>query len=193
MVSIMRLMPRKRPLALLRMFTEIRLLFPDHDLKLVIVGDGALRRRTERYVQRHRLSQHVRITGRIPRREVLDELRASSIYIAPSPKESFGIAALEARCAGLPVVANSHSGVSEFIRDRVDGMLVANDTEMVVAIADLITDHVLLDRIRMHNHRVAPRHDWSDIRAHTEALYRQACICGSDLWPTGAPSRSTTR
>jgi glycosyltransferase involved in cell wall biosynthesis/uncharacterized membrane protein YbhN (UPF0104 family) len=174
LVSVMRLVPRKRPLALLKMFAEIRRVLPDHDVKLVIVGDGPLRRRTERYVQRHGLSRDVRITGRIPRREVLDELRASSIYIAPSPKESFGIAALEARCAGLPVVANCRSGVSEFIGDRVDGMLVANDGEMVVAIAALITDHALRARIRTHNYRVPPRHDWSDTLEHTEALYREA-------------------
>jgi glycosyltransferase involved in cell wall biosynthesis/uncharacterized membrane protein YbhN (UPF0104 family) len=174
LVSVMRLMPRKRPVALLRMFADIRRLLPEHDLRLVIVGDGPLRRRAERYVRRHRLGQDVRITGRIPRTEVLHELRNSSIYIAPSPKESFGIAVLEARCAGLPVVANSHSGVREFIRDRVDGMLVANDSEMVVAIADLVTDHTLLDTISRHNQQVAPRHDWSDSLKRTEALYHEA-------------------
>ncbi|MHB1063114.1 MAG: glycosyltransferase [Georgenia sp.] len=188
LVSVMRLMPRKRPLALLKMFAEVRRLLPDHDLKLVIVGDGPLRQRIERYVQRHGLSQDVRITGRIPRREVLDELRASSIYIAPSPRESFGIAALEARCAGLPVIGNGRSGVSEFIRDRVDGMLVANDTEMVVAIVDLITDHALLNSISMHNHRVAPRHDWSDVLTHTEALYRQAARCVAGATPVAEPA-----
>lgn len=174
LVSVLRLMPRKRPMALLRMFAEVRRLLPEHELRLVIVGDGPLRRRAERYIRRHGLDQHVRITGRIPRAEVLGELRDSSIYLAPSPKESFGIAALEARCAGLPVIANRHSGVREFIRDRVDGMLVANDAEMVVAIADLVTDRSLLDTISRHNRRVAPRHDWSAILEQTEALYHEA-------------------
>jgi len=70
-------------------------------------------------------------------------------------------------------------------------MLVANDTEMVVAIADLVTDRALLDRIRRHNHRVAPRHDWSDILEHTEALYRHAArrvgSCTPVAEPTAAP------
>lgn len=174
LVSVMRLMPRKRPLALLKMFAEVRRLLPDRDLKLVVVGDGPLRRRAERYVQRHGLDQVVRITGRIPRTRVLDELRAAAIYIAPSPKESFGIAALEARCAGLPVVANSRSGVSEFIGDRTDGMLVANDTEMVFAIADLVRDDRLRTRIAAHNRRSAPKLDWSDVLRRTDALYQKA-------------------
>jgi len=188
LVSVMRLMPRKRPIALLRMFADVRRLLPEHDLRLVIVGDGPLRRRSERHVQRHGLDQHVRITGRIPRTDVLDELRNSTIYIAPSPKESFGIAALEARCAGLPVVANSHSGVREYIRDRVDGMLVANDAEMVIAIAAMVTDHALLDTISRHNQRVPPRHDWSDILEQTEALYRRAAHRAGSVTPVAEPT-----
>jgi glycosyltransferase involved in cell wall biosynthesis/uncharacterized membrane protein YbhN (UPF0104 family) len=190
LVSVMRLMPRKRPLALLKMFKEIRQLLPDRDVKLVIVGDGPLRPRTERYVRCHGLSPHVRITGRIPRSEVLGELRASSIYLAPAPKESFGIAALEARCAGLPVVAHRHSGVSEFIRDRIDGVLVANDTEMVIAIADLITDPALRERISTHNHRVAPRYDWSEILRHTEVLYQRAA---RQIEPSSGPASTPVR
>lgn len=173
-VSVMRLMPRKRPLQLLDMFDRIRALTPDDDTRLVIVGDGPLRGRLERAVRRRGLTEQVRITGRISRHQVLAELQAASLYVAPAPKESFGIAALEARCAGLPVVAHRRSGVGEFIRDRVDGILVANDAEMVVTIADLVRDTSLRTRITAHNRRVAPKLDWSDILRQTDALYLKA-------------------
>lgn len=174
LVSVMRLAARKRPLALLRVFAELRRLLPDQDLRLVIVGDGAARTRAERYVRRHGLTQAVRITGRVPRQQVLHELRNADIYVAPAPKESFGIAALEARCAGLPVVAYRRSGVSEFVRDRLDGMLVTDDAEMVVALAQLVGDSELRLRITRHNTRIAPAHDWQDILERTEELYAQA-------------------
>ncbi len=174
LVSVMRLMPRKRPLALLRMFEQVRALTPAHDVRLVIVGDGPLRRRMERYVTRHGLAAYVRITGRIPRTEVPSELRSASVYVAPAPKESFGLAALEARCAGLPVVAHRNSGVTEFVRDRVDGMLVADDTEMAVALADLVRDDALRDRLAAHNRRVRPPFDWADALDRTSALYAAA-------------------
>ncbi|ABL81077.1 MULTISPECIES: glycosyltransferase [unclassified Nocardioides] len=173
-VSVMRLMPRKRPLQLLDMFERIRALTPNDDVRLVIVGDGPLHRRLQRAVRRRGLDERVRITGRIPRHQVLEELQAASLYVAPAPKESFGIAALEARCAGLPVVAHRRSGVGEFVRDRVDGILVANDTEMVVAIADLVRDPSLRNRFTAHNRRVAPKLDWSDILRQTDALYLKA-------------------
>jgi glycosyltransferase involved in cell wall biosynthesis/uncharacterized membrane protein YbhN (UPF0104 family) len=173
-VSVMRLMPRKRPLPLLEMFDRIRALTPDDDVRLVIVGDGPLRRRLERAVRRRGLDGRVRITGRLPRHRVLDELRAASLYVAPAPKESFGIAALEARCAGLPVVAHRRSGVGEFVRDRVDGVLVANDAELVVAIAELVRDEALRIRITAHNRQIAPPFDWSDVLRRADALYAEA-------------------
>lgn len=174
LISVMRLMPRKRPLALLRMLQQVRQLTPAREVRLVIVGDGPLLRRTERAARRLGLADAVRIAGRIPRTQVREELSGASIYVAPAAKESFGIAALEARSTGLPVVANRSSGVSEFIRDRVDGMLVADDTEMIVAIADLISDPELAARIAEHNRRVAPKHDWGDALAQTAVLYDEA-------------------
>lgn len=173
-VSVMRLMPRKRPMQLLQVFEQVRRLTPGHDVRLLIVGDGPLRGRMERYVHRHGLTSYVRITGRIPRSEVPMELLSASVYVAPAPKESFGIAALEARCAGLPVVANRHSGVTEFIRDRVDGILVADDAEMTVALADLVRDDDLRNRLATHNRRVVPPFDWTDVLDRTDALYAAA-------------------
>lgn len=173
-VSVMRLMPRKRPVQLLRAFREAAALVPTQDLRLVIVGDGPLRRRLERHIARHGLEDRVRLTGRVPREEVRAELAAADVYVAPAPKESFGIAALEARCAGLPVVASRRSGVREFIRDRVDGMLVDNDAQFAVALAELAGDDALRDRITSHNRRVVPPFDWPAVLDATDALYRAA-------------------
>lgn len=173
-ISVMRLMPRKRPLQMLRTFEQVLRLTGRDDIRLVIVGDGPLRDRVERHVRRRGLSEHVRVTGRLPRSHVRDELTAASVYVAPAPKESFGIAALEARCAGLPVIASRRSGVGEFIRDRVDGILVDGDAEMVVALADLVRDPSLRDRIAAHNRAVTPAFDWVAILDRTAGLYELA-------------------
>jgi glycosyltransferase involved in cell wall biosynthesis len=173
-ISVMRLARRKRPLHLLRSFEQLRRVTGRDDVRLVVVGDGRLRRRAERFVRRHRLGDRVRITGRLSRDEVRAELAAASVYVAPAPRESFGIAVLEARCAGLPIVASRHSGVGEFVRDRVDGVLVGSDAEMVAALADLVCDPGLRDRIAAHNRAAAPPFDWSDALRRTAELYRAA-------------------
>jgi glycosyltransferase involved in cell wall biosynthesis len=185
-VSVMRLMPRKRPLQLLRIFRRAAALVPSRDLRLVIVGGGPLARRLARRVERYGLADRVRLTGRIPRGDILSELAAAHLYVAPAPKESFGIAALEARCAGLPVVASRRSGVVEFIRDRVDGLLVDGDEQMAVAIAELAADPHLRGRITAHNRRVRPPFDWPTVLDRTDELYR---VAGERVAPQSAPVR----
>ena len=187
-VSVMRLMPRKRPRQLLRMMEEVRRLTPHREVRLVIVGDGPLRGRVERAIRRRKLDDCVEITGRVGRSEVLDVLRTADVYVAPAPKESFGIAALEARCAGLPVVAFRRSGVTEFIRDRIDGLLVGDDTEMAVAMAELVQHDELRERIAAHNRRVAPRFGWTDALARTDALYRAAADRAAADRPLAEPA-----
>ena len=174
LVAVMRLTLRKRPLPLLRMLEQLRRLELRRDVELVFVGDGPSRRRIERYLVRHDLTQCVRLTGRIARPEVHAELQAGSIFVAPAPKESFGIAALEARCAGLPVVACRRSGVSQFIRDGVDGKLADGDAGFVAALAELIDDDELRTKIAQHNQTVKPGLDWSDVLPKTARLYRDA-------------------
>ncbi|MCA1981882.1 glycosyltransferase [Nocardioides nematodiphilus] len=173
-VSVMRLTPRKRPLQLLRIFRNACALVPERDVRLVIVGSGPLARRLARRVEWYGLTERIRLTGRIPRDVVLSELSAADLYVAPAAKESFGIAALEARCSGVPVIASRRSGVGEFIRDRVDGLLVDGDGEMAVAIAELITDAQLRGRISAHNRRVRPPFDWPTVLDQTTELYRVA-------------------
>ena len=174
LVSVGRLMPRKRPVRLVDMVERVRSLLDGTDVRLVIVGDGPLRRRVERHVRRRGLEDVVRITGRVTRSEVREHLGSASVYVAPAPKESFGIAALEARAAGLPVVARRGSGVAEFVQDRVDGLLVDGDAEMTVALAELVRDEDLRHRIAAHNRRVPPVQDWDHALARTRELYAVA-------------------
>ncbi|GGO86868.1 hypothetical protein GCM10011584_10120 [Nocardioides phosphati] len=187
LISVMRLMPRKRPVHLVRLFESVRAATPGVDLRLVIVGDGPLRRRVERRVARAGLGDVVRLTGRLTREQVLDELRAASIYVAPAPKESFGIAALEARCVGLPIVASRASGVGEFVRHQEDGLLVGGDAEMVRALIRLVAEPGLRARIATHNRAVAPPFDWSDVLRQTEDLYAVAAARAEVATATTAP------
>lgn len=187
-VSVMRLMPRKRPVQLLSIFEQVRALAPQHDVRLLIVGAGPLRRRVERHVARRGLTGAVHLTGRVPRAQVREHLLSSSVYVAPAAQESFGIAALEARCAGLPVVASRRSGVGEFVRDRVEGLLVADDSEMAVALAELVLDPALRARIAAHNRRVSPPVDWDAVLDRTDALYGAAGERVGTALPASAPA-----
>ncbi|MGZ4497266.1 MAG: glycosyltransferase family 4 protein [Nocardioides sp.] len=175
LVSVGRLAWTKRPLALAAMLREVRDRLPaDQPLRAVLVGDGPQRGRLEDYLARHALDDWVTVTGRLDRSRVRDVLASSSVYVAPAVLESFGIAALEARCAGLPVVGSSRSGIGEFITHGVDGLLGESDAAMVDALVRLLAEPGLRSSIAAHNREVVPAFGWDAALLRTGALYDRA-------------------
>jgi glycosyltransferase involved in cell wall biosynthesis len=110
----------------------------------------------------------------VRRTSVRDRYATADVYISPARLESFGIAALEARTSGLPVVARSGSGVGEFVIDGVNGFLAEDDESMAAALARLASDDGLRDRMRAHNLDQAPAQDWPRVAELAEAEYLRA-------------------
>jgi glycosyltransferase involved in cell wall biosynthesis len=174
-VSAMRLASRKRPLPLLRILARVRALVPpDTGIRLEIFGEGPDRRRLERFIAAHDMGGWARLPGRITREELQARYAASDIFVAPAPLESFGIAALEARTVGLPVVGRAGSGVQEFVQDGLNGYLAADDEAMADALARLITEDGLRASMRAHNVGTPPEQSWGRILDGAEAEYRRA-------------------
>ena len=72
---------------------------------LVIAGDGPELRALMRLARRLGVAHRLHLVGSVPRAELGDLLAAADIYLFPSRWETFGLAAVEAAMAGLPVVA----------------------------------------------------------------------------------------
>lgn len=174
-VSVMRLMPRKRPMHLLRVLAEIRRRVPaSTELTAVIIGTGPEQPAMERYIERHGMRGWVQLAGRCDRETIHRVHAASDVYLAPATLESFGIAALEARCAGVPVVAMQVGGVGEFVQHGREGMLVRSDSEMAQVTADLLRSPDRLQAMREHNRTTEPGTTWDNILDLTLAAYRRA-------------------
>lgn len=169
----MRLAPRKRPTALVDLVRRAADLAEPGSLDLTILGDGPERRRVEAQIERHHLDW-VHLPGRVPRDELPQLYAASDVYLSPSRLESFGIAALEARTTGLPVVGRSGSGIGEFVTDGVGGRIVDTDAEMTDAIAELARDRAAVARMRAHNLAHPPTQDWPHVAALAVAEYERA-------------------
>ncbi|HYO86578.1 MAG TPA: glycosyltransferase family 4 protein [Dermatophilaceae bacterium] len=173
-VTAMRLAPRKRPLALLRVVRAARELVPQVPIRLTVLGEGPVRGRMERYLTRHGMSDWVELAGRVSRPELLRTYRDSHLYLTSARLESFGIAALEARCAGLPVVAMRDSGAVEFVLDGVNGYLAADDAGLARAVARLVRDDRTRQRMVAHNLVNPPEQDWGHVLDLTLSEYRRA-------------------
>jgi glycosyltransferase involved in cell wall biosynthesis len=142
------------------------------DAYLNIVGDGPERVMWEKKARQEHLP--VTFLGRLAPAELKSVLERSQVFIQPSTKESFGIAALEARANGLAVVARRGTGTQTFIADGTDGRVCDSDSGMALAIKDWDINRNSLHTILEHNAQVPPKYSWSEIDDRVRAAYQRA-------------------
>ena len=173
LVTAMRLAKRKRPAALVDGVARAESIAGQGTITLTILGEGPERARVERHVREHDLGW-VRLPGRVSREELRERYAASDVYLSPARLESFGIAALEARTVGLPVIGRSGSGVGEFVSDGVNGLVVSSDSEMASAIAALATNPARVADMRAWNVAHPPEQEWSQVARMAVREYERA-------------------
>lgn len=126
------------------------------------------------FARREGLSDVVDFLGWQDPRALRELLRSADVFLSTADRESFGIAALEARAVGVPVVAMKDSAVSDFIVHGESGLLASSDADFANAVLTLARDRSVLDSIRDHNRRERPRQGWqASLRAHAE-IYERA-------------------
>jgi glycosyltransferase involved in cell wall biosynthesis len=175
-VSVGRLAPRKEPVRLLRLLAATRRQVPAAlPLRATIVGDGPARSCMVWFIRRHGMAGWVRLAGRLDRHGVREVLAGADIFLAPAARESFGLAALEARLAGVPVVAQAGGGVSEFITPGREGLLGGGFDGLTGALGRLATDHALRTEIAAHNRVTEPmRCTWPAVLTAFDRCYERA-------------------
>ena len=91
------------------------------DARLVMVGDGPEKPRAEELARHLGVAKHVLFLGN---QEVMEELLPlADLFLLPSSTESFGLVALEAMAAGVPVIASRVGGLPELVTHGVSGFL----------------------------------------------------------------------
>ncbi|MCK2199738.1 glycosyltransferase [Corynebacterium callunae] len=123
----------------------VREILKDRDevnFQIHIYGDGPYRGELEALVEQNDLKELVFFHGMIQNQFVPSVLDSLDIYALPSIHESFGVAAVEAMAAGLPVVASNAPGLLEVITDGVNGIRVesGNSIQLADALVKLIMD-----------------------------------------------------
>ena len=171
LVSTMRLARRKRPVELVEAFAEAGVA---GRAELVIIGDGPQRAQLRRRVDELGLGGSVRLLGRVDRSRLLGEYAQADGFVAPTVLEAFGIAVLEARAAGLPVVAMAGSGVADIVEDGVSGLLCVDDRDLALGIRRLVDDAKLRATLATHNRAVPPAQTWPRVLEQVLEGYRRA-------------------
>jgi L-malate glycosyltransferase len=111
--------------------------------RFVLVGDGPVREEVERRASEYGLADEVSFVGE--QQDLVAWLSIGDLFLLPSAKESFGLAALEAMACEVPVVASNVGGLPEIIENGVTGFACPPDAMDLMADRSiaLLTDPAL--------------------------------------------------
>jgi len=161
--------PVKRISDLIQVFYRIQLKV---NSKLLLIGEGPEREHAEYLTKQLGIFHKVHFLGNC--QEVNKVLCYSDLFLLPSEKESFGLAALEAMAAKTPVISTNVGGLPEVNIDGETGYtlpLGAVD-EMAAKAIDLLNNEVLLAQFKENAKRQANQFSIEKIVPLYEEVYR---------------------
>jgi len=126
--------PLKSPQLLLQAFSIFKKQFPNS--LLLYIGKGSLEELLRKKAERLGLTGDVLFLGRVPNERLLLFYNASDVFVLPSHYEGMSVVALESLACGTPIVVTEINGVSDFIKDGVQGFILkeANEDTIVDAL-----------------------------------------------------------
>ncbi|MBJ7391170.1 MAG: glycosyltransferase, partial [Chthoniobacterales bacterium] len=152
LVHISTLRPVKRAVDCVRILARVNERVPS---RLLVVGDGPEASAMRSAAIHLGVSGRISFIGETP--HVGEYLAQADLLLLPSADESFGMAALEAMAAGVPVVASRVGGLVEMVEDRICGRLLpVGDIEgMATAACELLTNRPLAEAYASAGEQIA--------------------------------------
>jgi glycosyltransferase involved in cell wall biosynthesis len=97
---------------------------------------------------------------------------AADVLVHPSSYDSFGLVVAEAMACELPVVVGTEAGASEWIHDRRNGLVCADDRASVeAALRWLRDDPVRAAQVGRAARRTVESYSWDACAEATERVY----------------------
>ena len=128
------LVPRKGFLTLLEAFSGSYR--DNHDVRLVIAGDGVERSSLESTARRLGVAPQVDFVGALSKSEVREAMWNANALVLPSLYETFGVVLIEAMSTGMPVVSTRCGGPEEIVTPDVGWLAEPGDaTSLATAMA----------------------------------------------------------
>ena len=159
----------KRVGDVIKVFNNIHKEIPS---KLLLIGDGPERSMAETMTRDLSISDAVRFLGK---QEAVEEvLSVADLFLMPSEKESFGLAALEAMACEVPVISTNTGGLPELQLQGVTGFMSnVGDTEDMTRSALFVLDKNNLPKFRENALKRAKEFDISNILPLYESYYKR--------------------
>lgn len=168
---ISNLRPVKRIFDVLEIFYRIQKKLP---AKLIIVGEGPDKEKAEETCWKKGIHEKVLFLGNSG--EIDKILCFSDLFLLPSEKESFGLAALEAMASGVPVISSNTGGLAEVNVQGVSGFLsnVGDVKEMAENALHILRNDKVLQTFKNQAKEISRRFDTKKVVPLYEEVYENA-------------------
>lgn len=152
-ISVGRLYRQKNQKMMIDAFYKIKDKYPDY--KLVIYGEGPLRKELENYINELAIKERVLLPGRSD--DVINELKKSKLFCLSSDYEGMSNALIEAQCVGLPIITTRVSGAEELIVNNKNGIIIniGDVNNLVEAMDSLLGDEIKMNSFSIENEKRA--------------------------------------
>ncbi|MBD2157203.1 glycosyltransferase [Leptolyngbya sp. FACHB-16] len=129
-------------------------------LAVIIAGDGELKQKIGDRLQQSGIA--VYFLGRVPPEQVPALLAHSDIHVSASRKETWGLTALEASAAGIPVLAPRAGGFIDSVQDEKTGLLFEpeNSKNFLTKLQRLADDPALRHALGQQGRHYANELNW---------------------------------
>ncbi len=150
-----------------------------HDSKLVICGKGGMINELKEQVKFLGIENKVYFTGQLNRKDICKMYKCADVAVFPSTYEPFGVVAIEAMSAEIPVVVSDIGGLNEIVEHGINGMksYTGNANSLADSILSLLLNEQLCSNIvKNAKRKVKEVYNWQKIAQDTHFTYQKA-IC----------------
>jgi glycosyltransferase involved in cell wall biosynthesis len=132
----------------LKAVNQLKNKFPSLLVLVTGVTDYQTQQQVQPYIQEHRLENHFRYAGLVPRgRLPLYYAASDAVVLASLEEEGWGVTLLEGMMAGKPVICSPLGAMPELVKDK--GIILNENTpqHLAKALNQLVEDRELRDRL----------------------------------------------
>lgn len=146
------------------------------DLNLIVVGDGIEKTNMKKLAHNLNIDKNVFFMGNLDNYgEVIKNIKRSEILVLPSTREGFGLVLAEANACEIPVIAYDSGGVSEIIKDNINGFLIEprNIQKLSSKIEYLINNKKIAEKMGKSGRKIVEESfNWDIISQKIEIVYK---------------------
>lgn len=141
--------------------------------KLLLIGDGPERPELESYTRSLSLCNDIKFLGK--QEQIEDILPIADLFLLPSEYESFGLSALEAMAAEVPVISTNAGGLPEININGFSGFMsnVGDIEDMNKNAISILSDPLIHQQFKTNAFTQAKRFGINSIVPQYEALYER--------------------